>query len=246
MKIAVISDTHGLLREEVRNVISGCDAVLHGGDINSQKILDEIRQCMKPDAPLFVVRGNNDKEWAEDLPHHLEFMLGGTKFYMIHNRRELPDDPGEAQVIVFGHSHKYLEEIRDGRLWLNPGSCGKRRFHQEITMAVLETAGEGPAGKWKVERVEIPHEGAGPEKNGKTGAVCGKGILQADPVSVVGGILQRMDKGKSVEKIAAEMKLDRDFVEDVCRIRVTHPGVTVNGIVDKMEVNQTGCRRCMF
>ena len=45
MKIAVLSDTHGLLRPE----------------------------AAKEDAPIYIVRGNNDKEWAEHLPHHLEF-----------------------------------------------------------------------------------------------------------------------------------------------------------------------------
>ena len=49
---------------------------------------------------------------------------------MVHNKRELPKELGNAQMIVFGHSHKYFEQTIDGRLWLNPGSCGKRRFDQ--------------------------------------------------------------------------------------------------------------------
>ena len=109
---------------------------------------------MKTDAPYYVVRGNNDKEWVEYLPHHEEFTLAGMKFYMVHNKKELPEDLGNVQIVIFGHSHKYLEEIRDGRLWLNPGSCGKRRFNQDITMAVLEIKN----GKWEVERIDIPHE----------------------------------------------------------------------------------------
>ena len=73
---------------------------------------------------------------------------------MVHNKKDIPADPGERQIVVFGHSHKYLEEIREGRLWLNPGSCGKRRFNQDITMAVLNIED----GTWSVKRIDIPHE----------------------------------------------------------------------------------------
>ena len=154
MKIAVLSDTHGLLRPEVKQMISECDAVLHAGDINSQKIIDEMKAAAKPEAPFYIVRGNNDKEWAEKLPHYEEFTLAGVNFYMVHNKKDIPANPGDRQIVIFGHSHKYLEEIRDGRMWLNPGSCGKRRFNQDITMAVLVIED----GTWSVERIDIPHE----------------------------------------------------------------------------------------
>lgn len=154
MKIAVLSDTHGLLRPEVKNIISECDAVLHAGDINSRKIIEEMMTAAKPEIPFYIVRGNNDKEWAEDLPHYEKFTLEEVNFYMVHNKKDIPNDLGDRQIIVFGHSHKYFEEFRDGRLWLNPGSCGKRRFNQEITMAVLNIEN----GAWSVERIDIPHE----------------------------------------------------------------------------------------
>lgn len=160
MRIAVLSDTHGLLRPEVIRVISESDALLHAGDINSRRIIDRMKEAAGEDVPVYIVRGNNDKEWAEDLPHHLEFTLGGVNFYMVHNKKDLPQDPADRQVLIFGHSHKYCEEEKDGRLYLNPGSCGKRRFHQDITMAVLEIED----GKCAVERIDIPHElSAAPE-----------------------------------------------------------------------------------
>ena len=56
-RIAVLSDTHGLLRLEILEILRGCEAILHGGDINKQKILDELNRI----APVYVVRGNNDK-----------------------------------------------------------------------------------------------------------------------------------------------------------------------------------------
>lgn len=150
MKLAILSDTHGLLRPEVMERLKTADVILHGGDINKQSIVDQLRQY----APLYVVWGNNDKEWAEHIPHDLTVTLDGVTFYMIHNRKEMPADLSGVDVVVFGHSHKYVQEEKDGILWLNPGSCGPRRFHQEITMMMAELAG----GNLRVEKISIPHE----------------------------------------------------------------------------------------
>ena len=150
MKIAILSDTHGLLRPEVVEQLKNADAIQHGGDINKQSIVDELRQY----APLYVVRGNNDKEWAEEIPHDLTVTLEGVTFYMVHNKKEVPADLSGLDVVVFGHSHKYVEEEKDGVWWLNPGSCGPRRFHQEITMMMVEVAD----GQIRVEKIDIPHE----------------------------------------------------------------------------------------
>ena len=137
IKLGIISDTHGLLRLAVLEELQSCDYILHGGDVNKPEILDTLRAI----APLYVVRGNNDKEWAEDLPKHLTITLGGVTFFMVHNKKDVPRDLGDAQVVVFGHSHKYFEQQQEGRLWLNPGSCGRRRFDQEITMATMTIDG---------------------------------------------------------------------------------------------------------
>ena len=150
MKIAILSDTHGLLRPEVAEHLKTADAILHGGDINKQSIVDQLRQY----APLYIVRGNNDKAWAEDIPHDLTVTLDGVTFAMVHNKKELPEDLAGVDVVVFGHSHKYVQEEKDGILWLNPGSCGPRRFHQEITMMTAELVN----GKLRVEKIAIPHE----------------------------------------------------------------------------------------
>ena len=150
MKLAILSDTHGLLRPEVIKHLKTADAILHGGDINQPAIVDQLRQY----APLYVVRGNNDKAWAEEIPHDLTVTLDGVTFYMVHNKKEVPADLTGVDVVVFGHSHKYVQEEKDGALWLNPGSCGPRRFHQEITMMTAELAD----GKLHVEKITIPHE----------------------------------------------------------------------------------------
>ncbi len=150
MKLAILSDTHGLLRPEVVEHLKTADAILHGGDINKQAIVDELRQY----APLYIVRGNNDWGWAEDIPHDLTVTLDGVTFCMVHNRKELPLNLAGVDVVVFGHSHKYVEEEKEGILWLNPGSCGPRRFHQEITMMMAELTD----GKIHVEKITISHE----------------------------------------------------------------------------------------
>ena len=150
MKLAILSDTHGLLRPEGTEHLKTADAILHGGDINRQSIVDELRQY----APLYIVRGNNDKEWAEHIPHHLTVTLGGVSFYMVHNKKEVPADLPGINAVVFGHSHKYFQEEKDGLLWLNPGSCGPRRFHQEITMMMAELTD----GQLRVEKISLPHE----------------------------------------------------------------------------------------
>lgn len=150
MKLAILSDTHGLLRPEVTEQLKTADVILHGGDINKQSIVDELRQY----APLYVVRGNNDKAWAETIPHDLTVTLDGVTFYMIHNKKELPANLAGVDVVVFGHSHKYVQEEKDGILWLNPGSCGPRRFHQEITMMMAELTD----GKLQIKKISIPHE----------------------------------------------------------------------------------------
>ncbi|WP_425756631.1 metallophosphoesterase family protein [Ihubacter sp. rT4E-8] len=146
-KIGIISDTHGLLRPEVLDALESCDCIIHGGDINRQEIIDALQEI----APLYVVRGNNDKEWAEHLPHHLVFVIEGCRFFLVHNKKDVPKNLEDVDVVVFGHSHKYFQQSVDGRLWLNPGSCGKRRFDQEITFAVMTVEGRNTV----VEKIAI-------------------------------------------------------------------------------------------
>lgn len=148
-RVAVLSDTHGLLRPEVMDTIAGCDAIIHGGDINRQEIIDRLEEI----APVYVVRGNNDKEWAAQIPETLTFQIEDCRFFLVHNKKFVPEDLTGIDVVIFGHSHKYAEQNLDGRLWLNPGSCGRRRFDQEITFAMLSVHGK----EVTVEKMTVPH-----------------------------------------------------------------------------------------
>lgn len=149
-RIAILSDTHGLLRPEVLDRLEEADVILHAGDINTQAIVDRLKAL----GPLYIVRGNNDKEWAEDLPHSMTFTVEGVRFFMVHNKKDVPKDLSGADVVVYGHSHRYAMEDREGVLWLNPGSCGRRRFDQEITFAMMTAE----VGSYQVEKVVIPNE----------------------------------------------------------------------------------------
>ena len=149
-RVIVLSDTHGLLRPEVLAYLTQADEVIHGGDINTQAIVDKLSEY----APLHIVRGNNDKDWAEDLPHSLTFTIEGVRFFLVHNKKAVPPDLSGVNVVIYGHSHKYACEERDGVLWLNPGSCGRRRFDQEITFAVMALDN----GHVQVEKLVIPYE----------------------------------------------------------------------------------------
>ena len=151
LELHLLASTQPSLLQHPCHSISA-DAILHGGDVNKPGIVDQLERY----APLYVVRGNNDKEWAEQIPHDLTITLGGVTFYMVHNKKEVPADLTGIDAVVFGHSHKYLLEERDGVLWLNPGSCGPRRFHQEITMMMAEAED----GTLQVEKIVIPHETA--------------------------------------------------------------------------------------
>ena len=103
-------------------------------------------------APLYVVRGNNDKEWAEHLPESITVQIEDCVLFVVHNKKFVPSELHGIDVVIFGHSHKYAEQMIDGRLWLNPGSCGKRRFDQEITLAILTINGK----ELSVEKILIP------------------------------------------------------------------------------------------
>jgi uncharacterized protein len=140
LRVALLSDTHGLLRAAARAFAVGCDYIIHGGDIGSAQILDELAAM----APLFAVRGNNDTQrWAAHLPETEMIPVGGAFVYVIHDLSQLNIEPHAAgvQVIVSGHSHRPLVEKRDGILYVNPGSCGPRRFKLPISVGELIVEG---------------------------------------------------------------------------------------------------------
>ncbi len=217
MRIGVLSDTHGLLRPEALAALAGCDAILHAGDINRREIIGELEKL----APVYAVRGNNDKDWAEDLPARLELELGGLRACMAHRRKDLPVDLSAYGLAVCGHSHRYEEKRLGGTLLLNPGSCGPRRFNQPITLAIVEAGG----GELRARRVDIPH----PEKAAPPPKADG---IRAQ----VEAVMRESQRGRSPGEIARRHGWDAALVEQIARLYVTHPGVTAEGILRKMGI----------
>ena len=146
-KVGIISDTHGLLRPEVLEILKDCDCILHAGDVTQERLLDEIRNF----GNLYVVRGNNDGAWARGISERLRFKIEDVEFLMVHDKLDVGDKFTEADVIVYGHSHRYSEKMIDGRLWLNPGSCGYPRFGGEVSMVVMTI----DHGKYEVKKIPL-------------------------------------------------------------------------------------------
>ena len=151
IRVAVLSDTHGMLRRSVIREIQDCSFILHAGDVIRESDLDELALY----GNLFAVRGNNDL-WmpgVRDLAGFLKFRIGGVSFYMVHESWDIRENLEGVDAVIYGHTHRYREERKDGRLWLNPGSCGRARFGGDVTMAKLAIRG----GKiTRVERIDLP------------------------------------------------------------------------------------------
>ncbi|CAM2189750.1 Phosphoesterase [Paraburkholderia sacchari] len=145
LRVALVSDTHNLVRPELLMFLDGSDAIIHAGDICEQGVLDRLAQI----APLTAVRGNNDRgPWAEALPVQTVVEIGGIAIAVVHELRDmrgLGNDLATQRiaVVVSGHSHKPEHEMRDGVHYVNPGSAGPRRFKLPIAAAMLKIGNDG-------------------------------------------------------------------------------------------------------
>jgi uncharacterized protein len=141
IRVGLISDTHGLVRNEAVAALKRCQHILHAGDIDSPDVLVKLRKL----APVTVVRGNNDRGWwAQAIPAYDVVEFGSVSVYLRHDELELDIDPRAAgfQVMLFGHSHKPRVETRDGVLFVNPGSAGPRRFKLPVAVGELLISGD--------------------------------------------------------------------------------------------------------
>ena len=137
MRIGVISDTHGLLRQEALTALAGVEHILHAGDVGDITILDRLATI----APVTAIRGNIDTSGpCAQLPPTEYVTLAGTNFYMVHDIHDLDLAPATAAIhcVISGHSHRASVETRNAVLYLNPGSAGPRRFSLPITVSLLD------------------------------------------------------------------------------------------------------------
>lgn len=140
LTIGVISDTHGLLRPEATRALTGSDLIIHAGDVGDVSVLAGLRDI----APTIAVRGNVDTApWARALPATEVVEAGALHLYVLHDVSSLDLDPKAAgfAAVISGHTHRPGAEVRNGVLFLNPGSAGPRRFRLPVTVARLHVAG---------------------------------------------------------------------------------------------------------
>jgi hypothetical protein len=151
MRIGILSDTHGLLRPEVLPALKGVERILHLGDVVKPSILKDLEKI----APVTAVRGNVDREGpCSKLPKTEVALIEGRYIYMLHDLKTLHLDPaaGKFAAVLHGHTHVPNYFIKKGVLYLNPGSCGPRRFDLPVTVGLL-TVGED--GELKAEIVPL-------------------------------------------------------------------------------------------
>lgn len=143
-KIAILSDTHGLVSDEVRDMLESCDCYIHAGDFDNLKTYQIFEYY-----PGFAVSGNND--FFADLPKTLRFEVEGVRFLVIHNHNYLYDDPKDVDVVVYGHTHVHEAVHRNGVLWLNPGSCTRPRWGDRKSMVIMEVS----EGQYRFQRIKL-------------------------------------------------------------------------------------------
>lgn len=148
MKIGIISDTHNLLREEVIHNLESCNLIIHAGDICNKDILERLNNI----ATTVAVKGNNDKGDLEAILKEDEIIeIEGKRIYIVHERNNIGINLEEVDIVIYGHSHKYNLEIEDNIIYVNPGSCGKRRFSLPLTMAIMNIEN----GKIDIKKINI-------------------------------------------------------------------------------------------
>lgn len=228
-KIGVISDTHGLLRDEVRERLQGCDRIFHAGDIHTSSIVEKLNSI----APTFFVRGNADREWAEDIPETLVIDDIGICIFMVHNVKHIDKCPENCDLVIYGHSHKYEEKHSDGKVWLNPGSCGPKRFRLPVTMAMLWVEDDG---RFRIERVDIETRTSGESPKDLGAASKDSEISTAMVKEYLPAIMREIDKGTSVDRLAKRFRISKELAEQICRMYLTHPGVDADGIMRRLGI----------
>ena len=137
--IGLISDTHGLVRPRVHEALAGVELILHAGDVGGDEVLDELSLI----APVLAVYGNTDAPGQLRLAESIERTIGGVSIHVSHGHEVGSPTPArllaryDAQVIVYGHTHRQHVAEVDGRMVVNPGAAGAKRFKLEPSVARL-------------------------------------------------------------------------------------------------------------
>ena len=144
MLIGLVSDTHGLVRPAVHTALAGVELILHAGDVGGDDVLDELGLI----APVLAVYGNTDMPGDPRLVAAIDREFGGVTVHVSHGHEVGSPTPEKllarypAQVVVYGHTHRQLVSHAEGRLVVNPGAAGARRFRLEPSVGLLHLDGD--------------------------------------------------------------------------------------------------------
>lgn len=151
--VGLISDTHGLLRPSVHDALAGVELILHAGDVGGSSILDELSLI----APVKAVFGNTDPPDDPGLVPEIVMEIGGLRIHVSHGHEVGSPTPArlaeryDADVVIYGHTHRPLVTQHDGRTFVNPGAAGARRFNISPSVGRLTIAN----GKAEIEIIDI-------------------------------------------------------------------------------------------
>lgn len=138
MLVGLISDTHALMRAEALAALHGVELILHAGDVGTHSVLRELWAI----APVHAVLGNTDGPEL-GLARRVDLALGGLTIVVTHGHELGSPTPlnlcrtYDADVIVYGHTHKPLIETQGKTLIVNPGAAGARRFNLKPSVGLL-------------------------------------------------------------------------------------------------------------
>ncbi len=144
VRIGLISDTHGLLRPAVIESFAGVDLILHAGDVGGRQVVEALAAIARVEA----VYGNVDDAHDPSLARERVVTIGGCVVHVSHGH-ELGRPTAErvlaryaGDVVVFGHTHQaVIVRSADGRLAVNPGAAGPRRFDLTPSVGLLSIRG---------------------------------------------------------------------------------------------------------
>jgi len=151
--LGLISDTHGLIRPGVHSALTGVELILHAGDVGGAAILDELRLI----APVRAVFGNTDPPDDPELSSELIVQVDGLRVHVSHGHEVGSPTPNklaeryDADVVVYGHTHRPLVTRKDGVLFVNPGAAGPKRFNISPSVGRLTIVN----GRAEVEIIDI-------------------------------------------------------------------------------------------
>jgi putative phosphoesterase len=129
--IGLVSDTHGMVRADIFAALDGVELILHAGDVGGVDVLAELSTI----APIEAVAGNTDDPGTPGLAEFLDREIDGVRIHVSHGHEVGRPTPERLlavyphDVVVYGHTHRQLITRTEGRLVINPGAAGARRFN---------------------------------------------------------------------------------------------------------------------